>query len=88
MQKKTTDSSNQQLGGFLYVWNSFMKHPPRHNVYEMLTNEVSNEQDSEPLPFCDRPAILRGRQEQGREEGIYKDISASLAGQGIPFENH
>lgn len=46
-----------------------MKHPPRHNVYEMLTNEVSNEQDSEPLPFCDRPAILRGRQEQGKGGG-------------------
>lgn len=53
----------------LYVWNSFMKHTPRHNVYEMLTNEVSNEQDSEPLPFCDRPAILRGRQEQGKGGG-------------------
>lgn len=72
----------------LHIWNSFMKHTPRDSVYEMLINEVSNEQDSEPLPSCDRPAILRVRWEQGREESVYKGLVPSPAGQGIPFENH
>lgn len=65
-----------------------MKHTLRDSVYEMLINEVSNEQDSEPLPSCDRPAILRGGREQGREESIYKGLVPLLEGQGIPFENH
>lgn len=66
-----------------------MKHTPRDSVYEMLINEVSSEQDSELLPFCDRPAILRGRRDQGKGgEQVQRTRVPSPAGQGISFENH
>lgn len=66
-----------------------MKHTPRDSVYEMLINEVSNEQDLELLPFCDRPAVLRGRRDQGKgREHVQRTQVPSLARQGIPFENH